>query len=296
MVRLQIAFFFVLQLGLNMFAQADVWFEGYSRVLSGGVQVGFIINKYEFDAKKKQITSTYLFKTNELGGNITESLKAVAKDDFTPVSYEFTTLAAGVPKLIDAKFTKGKMTGTIKEGSKITKINRDMPKGAFLSTFLVYVMLKGPKGLAPDVKYDYQAIAEEDGTFVKGTAFVKSQEELSGIKVFKILNEFKGVKFIAYSTEKGEVLSTKSPVQSIATELVPQSTMATNGQAVPTSLMQALFGEVPLGVTNAITQKFQNNPKAFRSTEVVSPENAAKDKAPVPVPPATPPPPAEPGK
>jgi hypothetical protein len=260
--------FFVFSVVLNcVTAQADVLFEGYSKVYSGGAQVGFVSNRYEFDAKKKQFVSLSLLKTNALGGNITESLKAYAKEDMTPISYEYTTLVDGVPKLVDAKFTNGKILATIKQGDKISKVDKVMPRGTFLSTFLVYVMLKGPKGLTPELKYDYMAIAEEDADIVGGVAYIKNKETQNGLSVFKILNDFKGTKFISYVTSEGEVLSTKSPVQSISTELVPLSSMATNGMQMPTALMKNIFGDVPLGVANQISKRYQSNPKGFQTNE-----------------------------
>jgi hypothetical protein len=262
--------FFCSLLFFSSFSFGEILFEGYSKIVSGGVHVGYAINRYEFDPKKKEFVSISFLKTNELGGNITESLKAVAKDDLTPVSYSYTTLIGNMPKTIDAKFSKGKMTATVKDGDKVSKINRDLPKGSFLSTFLAYVILKSPKGMTLDTKYDYQAIAEEDAMMQKGIALIKSQEESNGIKAYRILNEFKATKFVSLVTERGEILSTKSPVQSIATELVPQSSMATNGFPVPTALLKQLFSEVPLGVQNEIAKKYQSNPKAFVSQNEVS--------------------------
>lgn len=255
---------------------ADVLFEGYSKVVSGGVHVGFFVSRYEFDAKKKVFTATSLLKTNELGGNITESLKAVAKEDLSPISYSYTTLVGGLPKTIDAKFEKGKMNATVKDGSKVSKVSRDLPKGSFLSSFLAYVMLKSPKGLTPNTKYEYQAIAEEDAALVKGLAFVKATEDYNGIKAYKILNDFKSTKFISYVTEKGEILSTKSPVQSIGTELVPQSSMATSGHQIPTGLLKTLFDDVPLGVQNVVSKKYQESPKSFqmKKEETAPPEDS----------------------
>ena len=259
----------------SSFSKADVLFEGYSKIFSGGVHVGFVSIRYEFDPKKKQFSSLSLLKTNTLGGNITETLKAYAKEDMTPLSYEYTTLVNGTPKLIDAKFTNGKIIANIKDGDKISKVDKKMPKGTFLSTFLVYVMLKGPKGLMADTKYEYQAIAEEDADIVKGVAYIKGEENQNGIKVYKILNDFKGTKFVSFVTPDGQVLSTKSPLQSISTELVPLSSMATNGLQMPTSVMKQIFGEVPLGVANEISKRYQNNPKGFKSNEGVTTDNKA---------------------
>ena len=123
-------------------------------------------------------------------------------------------------------------------------------------------MLKSPKGISAGTKYDYQAIAEEDGAIMKGTAEVKEAEEINGIKAYKIINSFKDAKFISYVTEKGEVLSSKSPVQSISTELVAQSEQATANFQLPTTLLRTLFGEIPTGKANVVSQKSSTSEKA----------------------------------
>ncbi len=243
-------------------AHADVLFEGYSKVISGGVHVGFVVTRYEFDPKKKQFLFTYLMKTNELAGNMLESIKAVSKQDMSPVAYSYTTLTGNQTKTIDAKFDGDKISATVKEGAKISKINKALPKGTFLSYFLVYEMLKNPKGITPNTKYEYQAIAEEDGSVVKGMAFVKDLEDYNGVKAYKVLNDFKDTKFVSYVTEKGEVLGAKSPVQSVQTELVPESSMATGNFQVPTALIKTLFGDVPVGNKNVLSAKAAAAPAA----------------------------------
>jgi hypothetical protein len=233
---------------------AEVLFEGYSKVLSGGVHAGYIINKYEFDNKKKQFISTSFFRTGELAGNFSESLKAIATEDLKPISYQYTFLLGKKVKTIDAKVEKGKLIASVNDGGKTEKIIRDLPKGAFFSTFLTYVMLKSPQGLTLDTKYDYDAIAEEDAELYKGIAFVKNEEKFGELKAIKVLNEFKSNKFISLINKKGEVFSTRSPAQSISTELVASSAQAVGNFQVPNSTLKALFGEVPVGTKNEISE------------------------------------------
>jgi hypothetical protein len=238
--------------------RAEVLFEGYSKITSGGVHIGYSIARYEYDAKKKQFIATTFLKTNEFGGNLTESLKAFSSDDMKPVSYQYTTLVGNQVKVIDAKFEKGKILASVKDGPKNEKIVKEVPKGAFLSSFLAYVMLKSPQGLKADTKYDFQAIAEEDADIYKGVAFVKNPEDLNGIKVLRVLNEFKGTKFVSLVSERGEVLSTKSPVQGIGTELVAKPSDATASFPVPTSTLKTLFGDVPTGQFNELSKRSHN--------------------------------------
>jgi hypothetical protein len=253
--------FFVLNIFIFTFlalaAKADILFEGYSKVMSGGVHIGYAINRYEFDPKKKQFISTSFLKTGELGGSITESLTAKANEDLKPLNYQYTTLMGKTTKTIDAKFEKGKISATVRDGAKVEKISKALPKGTFLSTFLAYVMLKSKDGLKTDLKYDYKAIAEEDAAVYDGLAFIKSSEDFNGLKALRVLNEFKKTKFVSLISSHGEVYQTKSPAQSISTELVAQPAQATGNFQIPSALLKQLYGDVPTGQINDVSKQAQ---------------------------------------
>lgn len=240
---------------ISHIAKADILFEGYSKVLSGGVHIGYSIVRYEFDNKTKQFIATTFLKTNEFGGNLTESLKAYSTDDMKPLSYQYTTLIGKDTKIIDAKIEKNKLMASVKTGDKVEKISKDLPKGSFLSSFLAYVMLRSPTGFKADTKYDFQAIAEEDASITSGLALIKNQEDYNGLKAYKVLNEFKGSKYVSMVSDKGEVFSTKSPVQGISTELVAKPSEATQGLTVPAATLKTLFGNIPTGQSNEVSKR-----------------------------------------
>lgn len=272
MVRIAIGIL-IMFAGLN--ARAQVLFEGYSKILSGSVHVGYVINRYSFDTKKKQFQSISFLKTNEFGGNLTESLVATAGEDFKPIAYQYTTILNNQVKTIDAKITGDKLLATVKNAGKTEKISRDLPKGTFLSTFLGYVMLKSPKGITAEAKYEYQAIAEEDASVLKGLAVVKAKEDYQGLKAYRVLNEFKNTKFVSFVNDKGEVLSSKSPVLGISTELVAQPSLATSGMTVPATVLKELFGDVPVGQQNELSQaKHAEGAKENKVVEPVHPKGA----------------------
>lgn len=238
----------------------DILFEGYSKITSGGVPVGYIVSRYEFRARESKFYSTYFLRTGQLGSDVSESLKAVADKELKPISYEYTSIAGSESKTIDAKFSNNKMTAVVKTTKgkappKTITIRKDLPKGTFLSTFLVYLMLKSKSGLQTDAKYQYEAIAEEDATIVKGEAIVASVEKHKGFQAFKIFNRFKDARFTSYVTDRGEVLTTSSPATGIATELVSKASEATNNFPMTPKILKSLFGDVPIGNINAVYKK-----------------------------------------
>lgn len=231
-------------------ASADILFEGYSKILSSDQHIGYVISRYEFDAKKKQFISTYFLKTGKGPSEITESLKAVADSELAPISYSYTTLTGKDSKTIDAKFKGGTLSATINSNGKVERIEKKIPKGTFLSTFLVYLMLKSKDGLRSETNYEYQAVAEEDAAIYKGQALVGKEEVFNGFKVFKILNTFKDVKFLSYINERGEVLGTNALGQGITTELVTNPTEATSNLPYSANILKTIFGGIPEGKAN----------------------------------------------
>lgn len=249
---------------------AENLFEGYSKVVVNGQHSGYVISRYEFDAKKNQFHSTYFLKTGKGAGEITESLKSIATADLTPVSYEYTSVIGRNSKTIDAKFKNSTMTAIVKTNGKISRIEKKLPKGVFLSNFLVYLMLKSKEGLKSESKYEYQAIAEEDGSLQKGQALVGKEEAFNGFTVFKILNTFKDEKFLSYVNDRGEVLGTNVMSQGVSTEIVANPSEATKGQSVNSTLLAAVFSGVPKGENNVASRGKKGltpNPKAGGKTE-----------------------------
>ncbi len=151
------------------------------KFFSNDQHIGYVVSRYEFDSKKKQFISTYFLKTGKGPSEITESLKAVADEALVPISYEYTTLAGKESKLIDAQFKAGTISAVVKSNGKVQRIEKKIPKGTFLSTFLVYIMLKSDKGLRPETNYEYQAIAEEDASIQKGQALVGKRRNVLGL-------------------------------------------------------------------------------------------------------------------
>ena len=102
-------------------AGKEVLFEGYSKVMSQGAPAGYVISRYEYDAKLKRFYSSYYLKTNS---NLSESLKATADSEFNPISYEYTSIVGKDTKTIDAKFVKNKMSAFINTNGKSTRVEK----------------------------------------------------------------------------------------------------------------------------------------------------------------------------
>lgn len=253
----------ILIIAKTSFASTEkVIFEGYYRVLAGERHVGYVIHRYSFDEKNKRFRSTYYLRTNQLGGDITESLDAHSDDKFKPISYQFTQVIGSAIKIIDAKFTGLTMQATVSNGHSSNKISKTFPKGSFLSTFLGYLMLQ--KGMGTDKHYEYLGIAEEDAQTYKGNAYIRqNMVEKNGMKLFKVLNIFKNTKFSSLINESGEVFSTHSPVQKISSELVSLPAQATKNIPVSRQHLMKLFGNIPAGNIHSFSILQNFNKKKF---------------------------------
>ncbi len=277
------------------YAQPTPLFEGYMKIVSGGVPIGYAIQRYQQDVKNKLLLSTYFLKTNALGGNVTETLKASARlDTLRPVSYNFNSIVGRdknqTIKSIDATFSDTHMQASVNNNGKPERIDIAFPKNTYLSTFLVYILLSAKKenssgqketsGLQTGLKYSYRAIAEEMGQIFDGTAFIKEVETYKNLDVFKILNTFKEERFVSYVTAKGEALHTKSPTKSIYTELVANPAEATKGFQINPNTLRLLFGDVPSGTINALSQQSQKKYKKDSTHQDISPDANKKQGIP----------------
>ena len=248
-------FIFVYSLNFSEKAHAannNIIFEGYYKILSGQTPIGYTVQQYLYDDKKKQFVSTYYIRTNMLGGGSQESVRAVSTNSFQPVGYQYTARQGKATQTIDATFKKLgkkiKMIATLRKGVQTQRLDKVLPKGSFLSTFVGYLMLQNSYKVGTHLKYS--AIAEEDGGIYSGEALVKEETSYKGQQVHRILNVFKGTKYISYVTLKGEVIYTKSPLQNLSTELVKTPAEATKGFKLDTKALTALFGRLPTGNIN----------------------------------------------
>lgn len=236
---------------------AEIQFEGYYRLELESKAIGYVIQRYETDAKAKIIRYAYFLKTNELGGNIQESMKAEArtkeKAEFEPISFQYTGQVGKELKSIDGTFNKDvmkivKTKGTDKALNETYKI----PKGTFLSSFLSYLMLQN--GLKTGKKFTYSAVAEEDGNSYKGDALIKDEEKFAGQTVYRIENTFKGERFISFLTPQGEMMGTISPAKKLTLVLVANPKDATEGFTIPNKSLMLTFGNIPTGEANALAK------------------------------------------
>ena len=259
-------------------------FEGYYKILSGPNHVGYYIQRYELDPKRKEFISTYFLKTNEQGGNITESLKAISTQNLNPVSYQYTSLQGSVAKTIDANMREGKkqepiLQVKVNENGKLRVYEKRISKGTFFSTFLIYLLLQGEKGISPGTKYNFHAIAEEDGQVFPGEVYVDSRTKTMGLDTFKVLYTFKRTQFVNFIDDDGESLVSISPALNISAEMVINSGDAIKGMNFSEKSIKLLFGNIPAGNINALSS-LENKAKA----QTMTPPQTTSTLAPKPEP------------
>ncbi len=251
------SFVLVFFLSPSTFASTKKLFEGYYKISTQGSHVGYYIQRYELDPVKKQFISTYFLRTNQQGGNISESLKAYSTETLLPLKYQYTSLQGTTSKTIDANVRKNKLGQDvlqikINEDGKLRVSEQKLEKGTFLSTFLIYLLLQGEKGVQPGVKYQFKAIAEEDGKSYAGDVFIESEQKALGVNAFKLLYTFKKTQFVNFINSVGEALITVSPALELSAELVTDPKKATENMIFNEKSLTLLFGNVPEGKTHQL--------------------------------------------
>jgi hypothetical protein len=228
-------------------------FEAYYKFYLGNTHTGYVIQRLEVLDSKKEMVSTYYCYVKTPGGPTVESLVARADLNFEPLSYSYTALSEGKPKIIDATFKMKKMTAKITEGAagqtKTRTMTLQVPNAGFLSTFLNYVVLKN--GLSVGKNYKFFALSEEDPGFHEGTANILAEQKVKQkIDAFKIDISFKGVSFVGLVATNGEPLGTLSPEQNASTEMVATRAEAVGSLPFNEKQIKTLFGGIPEGRKN----------------------------------------------
>jgi hypothetical protein len=243
---------------------SEIMFEGYYKIELAGKHIGYAIQRYEFEPKDKSFTNTSFMRL-KIGEQVQqESLKAKTNDKFQPLSYQYTATAGNTIKTIDGSFKGDVMTVKITDGKKVKTETSKIPKGTFFSSFLTYLMLQ--KKLELNQAFQYSAIAEEDGGSYNGKALIESKEPKAGYEAYRILNSFKGEKFVSKvgvvkdakdpaKNVRGDVLGTASPSKNLQTTLVSPAALATEGHILPNKTLIALFGGMPTGNANLVAKE-----------------------------------------
>ncbi len=267
-------YFFIFGMFLPATSLGEVLFEGYSRIYIGNAPAGYTVSRFEADSAKKQFLSTYYLKVKR-GAEVSESLRAVADLDLNPISYTYMQIAQGKIKTIDAKFKKQKMELQITENGKTQKIQKNITKNAFLSTFLIYKILKSKEGLQAESRYLYESIFEEEGKVYGGQVVVLKPQIINGVEAFKIrnlvdmnheitseksqLNPNQGpqagsTEFVSFVNSQGHLLQIEVSTADMRVDLVASQKEATEGFNFDEATMKLLFGEIPLGQMNVLAQ------------------------------------------
>lgn len=238
-------------------AHAQALFEGYYKVTSAGAHVGYSIVRYQFDTKKKQFTAQTFLRTGKVGGDITEATSAVADESLNPISYQYISTVGKSSKMIEAKFKKNHMSGTITEDGKKKTFQRDLPKGVFLSAFTIYTVLKSKTGIQVGPRFEYSAVSEEDADVVKADLLIQKEDQFDGVKTYRILNRFKDQKFENQVTDRGEILSTIIPASALSSVLVAKPQDAVGDFGLNATAIKGIFGDVPVGTNNVFSRRLK---------------------------------------
>jgi len=264
--------FSVLWAQTSMAATPSLLFEGWFQVLLGSKKIGYLVERYEFKDGKFLVT-TYL-KTNADGNNVTESLKGVSGGDLTPISYQYTSKVGDKIKLIDATVKGDTMTLTILDGSKKTQTTKRFKKGTFLSSMLIYLVLSQKNGLKVGNDFKYNAIAEEEGTAYTGSILVKNQEPVRGKPATRLINEFKGDKYITWVTARGETLLTRQPDRNVDVRFAETKAEATEGLTVNNKDLELLFGKIPGDAATPAATPSKKSTPGKKATPAAEPDDS----------------------
>ncbi|MEM7647504.1 MAG: hypothetical protein AAF203_11380, partial [Pseudomonadota bacterium] len=101
---------------------------------------------------------------------------------------------------------------------------------------------------------------------------VESETKKKGLDVFKVLYTFKRTQFVNFLDDKGESLVSVSPALGIGAELVANPEEATRGMTFNKKSIALLFGNVPEGKNNRLSQSNKTPAAQQTPPEVLAPK------------------------
>ena len=240
----------------SIFSSAEVLFEGYYKVTQFKKHIGFAVIRHETDGKAKTFKTTSFVRLAKQKFDMTEAYTAVSDEAFVPISLSYMAAGDKKTKTIEAKVKNLQLTGTVNEDGKKTKLNSALPKGAFFSSALYYLMLKNGSSLKTGNKFDYVGITEEGPVPMNGTVSIdKNMVSQGSLQLFKVNNQFAGSDYDNLVNARGEVLSAITPATQLQTELVKNAEEATAGIKLTAGTLEKIFGKKPEGKINSLNGK-----------------------------------------
>lgn len=254
--RLIFVFLFMASIQFSLPIKAEILFEGFYKVTQFKKHIGFLVLRHEIDNKTKNFKTTSYIKLGKEGFDMTETYQAESDATFIPLSLSYLAVGNKKTKTIDAKIKDLKMTGLVVEDGKKTKLNETLPKGAFFSSALYYLMLSSKEQLKTDSKFDYIGITEEGPVAINGSVSVdKKMATVGSNQLLKINNRFAGSDYDNLVSTRGEVYSAITPATSIESELVKNPDEATQGVKIGADTLEKIFGNKPTGKKNSFYSK-----------------------------------------
>lgn len=243
---------FLLVFIVNSIVHAEILFEGYYKVTQFKKHVGFLVLRHEIDDKTKNFKTTSFIKLAKGGFDMTESYEAVSDSSLVPLSLTYLAVADKKTKTIDAKIKNMRLSGSVVESGKKTKLDATLPKGTFFSSALYYLMLQSKDGLKTGANFDYVALTEEGPVALNGTVTVDKKMVTQGAsQLMKVNNRFAGSDYDNLVNSQGEVITSITPATSIESELVKDPVEALEGIKVTKGTLEKIFGNLPQGKVNS---------------------------------------------
>ena len=243
-------------------ANSNLLFEGYYKLELSGKHIGYYVIRFEGNKKNKEVHFKSYLRSYGEGRDLNESLFVKSTIDFKPISYKYTYLQGTNSKTIDANVNGSQLFLKISNNKKLSTKKIKLKERSFFSSFLTYVLLASKVGIKVGQRYDYVAISEEDGLVQNGYAYVSGEKKIGDVPSYKVLNNFKKMKFVNFLAMNGESLSSISPQLQFSAKLVKTRAEAVGKLPFSPDTLKLVFGSLPEGKKNVLFYK-DKKPASF---------------------------------
>lgn len=245
---------------------SQVFFEGYMKLTEFGKHVGFSVTRAE--QQKDRFRISYLLQFQNQSNFVIEAYVTLSDLSGKPLEIRYLSETNQQKKGYKAKYLKDDLWEyePLEPGpkkilkKKLSAQGISKPTELFFSSSLNWILTRLPLFQQNHVTFEYQAIEEESFEPVQAKLQILDWENYQGLRVKRILNYWKGVKFVALITAEGVPVFVEAPTLGLQSVLTSKA-VATKGFPLMSSVFEPIFGSIPTGSVHPLTDGVHEVPQ-----------------------------------
>jgi len=197
----------------------DAWYV----MQAGNLPWGYFHEKIE--QRDGRYSYRYEMYKQEKGKIYQENIGAIAESDLTPVAFNLNKAGEGATEMINAAYTKDKVSGILNievKGARLAQLKRHIPPGTIFEVFFPVWIKQHWGELTPGKKGRVQVFTEDapNRDFISKPAYYEVKGTNTAEKCLELQVELAGIKADWCITSNGELVTLEVPRRQVSVRKV----------------------------------------------------------------------------